>query len=306
MNILGLELLFVLLWSSGFIGAKYGLPYAGPFTLLSVRYAIVAVLLMAWLSYRRQLRFQNKTAIARSALIGLLAHAIWLSAVFGAITLGVSPWVVALVTALQPMTTSVLSGPVLGEQVSPKQWIGMVVGLVGVVLVVGTKIGVQAGVPWYGYGVPFIATVSMTVVTLYQRHINRGQPEKSLPVVPSLFVQAITTAIVLCPLALFAEDLQVQWTSRFVFALAWLVLLLSIGAYGLMLKLLEHRSAARVSSLMYLTPPVTLVMGFLVFGDQLVWADAIGLGITAVGVLLVYQGDTSKGDRPNPIRGMTP
>ncbi|MEM1291291.1 MAG: hypothetical protein AAGH67_07450 [Cyanobacteria bacterium P01_H01_bin.162] len=100
MHLIGLELLFVVLWSSGFIGAKYGLPYAGPFTLLFVRYVSVAVLLFIWLRYRRQLRFPSRVAIARSAIIGLLAHAIWLSAVFGAIALGVSPWITAIGVAL--------------------------------------------------------------------------------------------------------------------------------------------------------------------------------------------------------------
>ncbi len=311
MGIVGLEFLFVVLWSSGFIGAKYGLPYAGPFTLLFIRYALVALLLLAWLNYRRELRFSNRTAIARSALVGLLAHAVWLSAVLGALALGVSPWIAALITALQPMATSVLSGPLLRERVAFLQWMGMVVGLIGVVLVVGTKIGLQNDVPWVGYGLPFVATVSMTLVTLYQRHVNLRQPDKTLPVISSLFVQATTSAIALFPLALIFENLHVQWTGQFIFALAWLVVVLSIGAYGLMLKLLEHRTAARVSSLMYLTPPVTILLSFLTFGDALNWSDAIGLGITALGVGLVYQGETTeisklRGDRSNTLRGMMP
>ena len=311
MEILALELLFVVLWSSGFTGAKYGLPYAGSFTLLFIRYVLVATLLFVWLSYRGELRLHSRAAIARCALIGLLAHAVWLSAVFGAIALGISPWIVALITALQPMATSVLSGPLLGEQVSPIQWAGMVVGLVGVVVVVGTKASIQIDVPWIGYGLPFISTLSMTLATLYQRHINRRQPGVALPVLSSLFVQAVTSAIALYPLALFFEDLQVQWTRQFAFALAWLVMVLSIGAYGLMFKLLEYRTAARVSSLAYLSPPVTLGFGFLVFGDVLGIGGVLGLGITAVGVALVYRGDVNKADRQasnrfNNLRGMMP
>ncbi|MEO0825188.1 MAG: DMT family transporter [Cyanobacteria bacterium J06635_15] len=311
MGIVALEMLFVVLWSSGFIGAKYGLPYAGPFSLLFIRYVLVAVLLFVWLLYRRELRLNNRAAIARSALIGLLAHAIWLSAVFGAIALGVSPWIVALITALQPMATSVLSGPLLGERVSPMQWVGMVIGLVGVVLVVGTKVSMQTNVPWVGYGLPFISTISLTLATLYQRHINRGQFGKALQIIPSLFVQAVISAIALYPLAVFFEDLQVQWTGQFTFALAWLVVVLSIGAYGLMFKLLEYRTAARVSSLAYLSPPVTLGLGFLLFGDVLTLGDALGLGVTAIGVGLVYRGETIDTppmfDNPtNNLRGMMP
>lgn len=304
MGIVGLELLFVVLWSSGFIGAKYGLPYAAPFTLLLIRYIIVAGLIGIWLRARGEFRFPNRRAIADSSLIGLMAHAIWLSAVLGAIAMGVSPWIVALITALQPMTTSVLSGPLLGERVSPMQWLGMIIGLLGAVLVIATKIDPQTETPWVGYGLPFIATISMTLTTLYQRHINRSRRGTALPVVPSLFVQATATAIALLPLAYFVEDFQVQWTGQFIFAMVWLILVLSIGSYGLMLRLLEYRTAARVSSLMYLTPPVTLVLGFLLLGDQLFWADVFGLGITAGGVALVYRGSAvgtpvGWGDRPH-------
>ena len=313
MPLIALELLFVVLWSTGFIGAKYGLPYAGPFTLLFFRYVLVTLLLFGWLYSRNQLQFQSWQAVARSAVIGVLAHAVWLSAVFGAIALGVSPWIVALITALQPMLTSVLSGPLLDESVSPVQWAGMGVGLLGVLLVVATKVGLQSDVAWVGYGLPFIATLSLTLATLYQRYLNRDRHQhKTLPVLPSLLVQAATSALVLYPLASSVENLNVQWTGALIFALLWFVVVLSIGSYGLMLKLLQHRSAARVSSLMYLTPPVTLMLGYLLFGDALTWMDATGLCITAIGVVLVYRGEKSDradgwmGDRPNNLRGMMP
>ncbi|PSN20287.1 EamA/RhaT family transporter [filamentous cyanobacterium CCP5] len=303
MGILGLELLFVVLWSSGFIGAKYGLPYAGPFTLLFVRYVLVAILLLIWLGYRRKLRFHSKTAIARSAIVGVLAHAVWLSAALGGIALGVSPWIVALITALQPMATSVLSGPILGETISAVQWSGTGVGLVGVVLVVITKLEGAGEASPLGYVLPFIAAASMTVATLYQRHLNRTQPEQNLPVIQSLLVQAVASAIVLWPLAIFVEGMRVEWTQQFVFALGWLIIVLSIGSYGLMLKLLEYRTAARVASLMYLTPPTTLVLGFLLFNDQIGWVDTVGLVISAIGVALVYRGGS---DRPKKVKHTDP
>jgi drug/metabolite transporter (DMT)-like permease len=246
MPIIGLELLFVLLWSSGFIGAKYGLPYAGPFTLLLIRYAIVAGLLGGWLLMHGDFQFANRAAIARASVIGVLAHAVWLSAALGGIALGVSPWIVALITALQPMLTSVLSGPVLGEKILPVQWWGTCIGLVGVVVVVITKLEGSAGVSPWGYLLPFVAAASMTVSTLYQRHLN-GNHAVRLRIINSLFVQATTSVIFLVPLAVVIEGLQVQWTGQFIFALAWLVIMLSIGSYGLMLKLLERRTVARVA-----------------------------------------------------------
>jgi drug/metabolite transporter (DMT)-like permease len=309
MGVVGLELLFVVLWSSGFIGAKYGLPYAGLFTLLFIRYVCVAILLLIWLSYRRKLRFHSKTAIARSAIVGLLAHAIWLSTALGGIALGVSPWIVALITALQPTATSVLSGPILGESISPVQWWGTGIGLAGVVLVVVTKLeGAAGAAPPVAYVLPFIAAASMTVATLYQRHLNRTQPSQNLPIIQSLLVQSVVSAIALCPLAVFIEGLNIQWTGQFIFALAWLIIMLSIGSYGLMLKLLEHRTAARVASLMYLTPPTTLLLGFLLFNDQIAWVDTAGLLISAIGVTLVYQGQTDssrKAPKTDPRRVFT-
>jgi drug/metabolite transporter (DMT)-like permease len=298
MPIIGLELLFVLLWSSGFIGAKYGLPYAGPFTLLLIRYAIVAGLLGGWLLMHGDFQFANRAAIARASVIGVLAHAVWLSAALGGIALGVSPWIVALITALQPMLTSVLSGPVLGEKILPVQWWGTCIGLVGVVVVVITKLEGSAGVSPWGYLLPFVAAASMTVSTLYQRHLN-GNHAVRLRIINSLFVQATTSVIFLLPLAVVIEGLQAQWTGQFIFALAWLVIMLSIGSYGLMLKLLERRTVARVASLMYLTPPTTLVLGSLLFGDSIKWVDGLGLVITAIGVSLVYQ-STINLKRRNP------
>ena len=199
------------------------------------------------------------------------------------------------------MATSVLSGPLLGESISAVQWYGTGVGLFGVVLVVITKLEGAAGAAPIGYALPFIAAASMTIATLYQRHLNRTQPEQNLPVIQSLFVQAVASAIVLWPLAIFIEGMRVEWSQQFVFALGWLIVVLSIGSYGLMLKLLEYRTAARVASLMYLTPPTTLVLGFLLFRDQIGWVDAAGLIIAAVGVALVYRGgsDSSNADSPN-------
>ena len=312
MYVLGLELLFVVLWSSGFIGAKYGLPYAGVFTLLFVRYVCVAMLLLGWLAYRQELRFHSQTAIARAAVIGVLAHAIWLSTALGGIALGVSPWIVALITALQPMATNVLSGPLLKESISAVQWCGTALGLVGVVLIVVTKLEGAAGAAPVAYVLPFVAAASMTLATLYQRHLNRTQPSQNLPIIQSLFVQAVASAIALSPLAVFVEGLSIQWNQQFVLTLAWLIIVLSIGSYGLMLKLLEFRTAARVASLMYLTPPTTLVLGFLLFNDQIAWVDAVGLLIAAIGVVLVYQGEPERAQGGAPtsgakkLRGMMP
>ncbi|MEO0408484.1 MAG: DMT family transporter [Cyanobacteria bacterium P01_A01_bin.135] len=305
MRTIALELLFVLLWSSGFIGAKYGLPYAGTFTLLFIRYSLVTLLLGLWLRYRKQLRLRSWAVVGRSAIVGLLAHAVWLSAVLGTIDLGASLWIVALITALQPMATSVLSGPLLGEPVSRMQWAGMGVGFAGVVVVIAAKLGAETEASWIAYGLPFLSTISLTVATLYQRHLNRRADGLTLPVVPSLFVQAAASAIALYPLAAW-EGLQVQWTGQFVFALLWLALVLSLGAYGLMLKLLEYRTATRVSSLMYLSPPVTLLLGFLVFGDRLTWQDGLGLLVTAIGVGLVYRGETNEVTRTSPLNSMMP
>lgn len=287
-GILAVEGAFLVLWSSGFIGAKYGLPYAGTFTLLFFRYLMLSVVLFGWLAMTGKLRrIGNKKQIRHAVFIGLLAHFVWLVAALEATDLGVPPGTVALIAALQPMVTGILAGPVLGERVNGWQWGGLFAGFIGVLLVVGDRVEIDDTVPWWAYSVPLISTLSLTLATLYQRSLETRTSDGFLPVINNLAVQCAATTIVLLPFAAGVEGMNAQWNAEFIFALAWLTFVVSLGAYGMLIFLVKKCPATRVASLLYLTPPVTMIMDYLAFGNLVTINGLIGLVIAAVGVFLV-------------------
>lgn len=298
-GIIAVEGVFLVLWSSGFIGAKYGLPHAGTFTLLFFRYLMLSVVLVGWLAMTGKLRrIGSFKQIRHAVVIGLLAHFVWLVAVLEATDLGVPPGTVALIAALQPMITGVLAGSVLGERVNIWQWGGLFAGFVGVLLVVGDRVEIDETVPWWAYAVPLISTLSLTLATLYQRALEIRSSDGFLPVINNLAVQCVATTIVLLPFAAGVEGMAADWNADFVFALVWLTFVVSLGAYGLLILLVKKCPATRVASLLYLTPPVTMVMDYLVFGNLVTINGLIGLVIAAAGVFLVRRGGDDDNDNP--------
>ena len=285
-NLLALEFSFLVLWSSGFIGAKYGLPHAGTFTLLFFRYFILSIMLFAWLAVRGQLSFGCAAQIRRAAVMGLLAHCVWLVTVLEAIDLGVAPGIAALIAALQPMLTGIVAGPFLGEKINRWQWAGLLAGFLGVLVVVADRIGIGAA-PWWAYLLPFVSALSLTAATVYQRALEIKTSDGFLPVLHNLTVQCAATAIVLLPFAIVVEDMHADWNVDFVFALGWLIIIVSLGAYGMLILLYKKCPATRVASLLYLTPPTTMLLGYLAFGNTITGNGIIGLGIAAAGVFCV-------------------
>ncbi len=275
--------LFVLLWSTGFIGAKYGLPYAPPLPFLCLRYAsVIAVLALATLLWRAPWP-RSRREVVDLAVVGVLVHGGYLGGVFIAIGHGLPAGVTALVTGLQPLLTAAAAALVLGERVRPMQWLGLALGLPGVLLVVWNKVDVTAGL----VGLPFAigAVLSMTAGTLYQkRHCG------TMDLRSGAVVQFIAALAVTLPLALLSESRAVEWTGSFVFALGWLVLVLSLGAITLLYRLIRLGSAAKVASLFYLVPPTTAVMAFLLFGETLPPLALVGMGLTVLGVALATRG----------------
>lgn len=294
-GVLATECAFLVLWSSGFIGAKYGLPHAGTFTLLFFRYLTLSVVLLAWLGIRGKLRRLGSAGqIRHAAVMGFLAHCVWLVAALEATDFGVPPGVVALVAALQPMVTGVVVGPILKETVNRWQWAGLFAGFAGVLIVVGGQIGGGGAAPWWAYAVPFISTLSLTVSTVYQRAMEIRSSEGFLPVLNNLTVQCVTTTVILLPFAVGVEGMEADWNADFLFALAWLTFVVSLAAYGLLILLIKKCPATRVASLLYLTPPVTMVMDYLAFGNSLTVNGIVGMAIAAFGVFLVHRGETMR------------
>ncbi|MGY1679114.1 DMT family transporter [Geodermatophilus sp. SYSU D01176] len=281
---LGGPALFVLLWSTGFVGAKYGLPYAEPFTFLSLRLGVAAVLLGVLAVALRSAAMAARPQYARASVAGLLLHGGYLGGVFYGISLGVPAGVSAVVVSLQPVLTAVLAASVLGERPTARQWLGLALGVAGVALVVGPGIA-DAGagrLPVAGVLACLVALASGTLGTVYQkRHGDR------IPLVWGTTVQYAAAAAVLLAIAVATEDLSIRWTGEFTAAFVWLVLVLSIGAVLLLLLLLRRGTAAGVSSLYYLVPVATAVEAYLLFGERVGGLSLVGIGVTALGVALV-------------------
>jgi drug/metabolite transporter (DMT)-like permease len=275
--------LFVLLWSTGFIGAKLGLPYAEPLTFLLIRFACVIGLLGLLAIGLRRPWPRSAQQYGHLAVAGSLLHGGYLSGVFSAINNGMGAGVVALIVGVQPLLTAFLGGWMLAERLNLRQWVGFVLGFGGVVLVVWDKLGV-GGVTLASLLLSAMALLSMTAGTLYQKRYCGAMDLWSGSV-----VQFAAAALVLLPFALAIETMQVSWTGRFVFALSWLILVLSIGAISLLHILIKRGAATRVSALFYLTPPTTAVLAYLVFDERLTPTALAGMALAALGVWLALR-----------------
>ncbi|WP_018718451.1 DMT family transporter [Arhodomonas aquaeolei] len=276
--------LFVVLWSTGFIGARLGLPHAEPFTFLTTRMLAASVLLAAVAVITRAPWPDTARGTGHIVVAGLLVHGGYLGGVFWAIGHGLAAGVTAIIVSLQPVLTAALAGLVLGERVTARQWAGLLLGLAGVVLVVSSRIeGATASAVSLGGAV--LALLSITFGTLYQK---RFCPATDLRTGGAIQFGACAVALFLPALAL--ETRAIDWTGEFVFALAWLVLVLSVGAVGLLFALIRHGAAAKVASLFYLAPPFTVILGYLLFDERLAPRAIAGLAVVMAGVALVNTG----------------
>ena len=272
--------LFVLLWSTGFVGAKYGLPYADPFIFLSVRVLIAGLILFAVAAVMKSPIAIGVSAITRSSLIGFFLHACYLGGVFYSISKGLPAGVAAVVTSLQPVLVSVLAVRVLGEQLKFKQVVGLLLGLIGVVLVLGPSF--EQDIPVSGVIGILVALIGSTAATLLQKKIGAD-----VPLIAGTAYQYLASGFVLALAAIATGGTRIEWSGQFIVAFVWLIAVLSVGAILLLLWLLNSGSAASVSSLLYLVPPATALEAFLLFGEKVNTQGFLGIGITALGVWLV-------------------
>jgi len=274
---------FVLLWSTGFVGAKYGLPYAEPFTFLALRLAIAGALLAGAAALSRS--GISRAQMGRAAVSGLLLHATYLGGVFWAISRGTPAGVSSVIVSLQPVLVAALATRLLGEQLIRRQWLGLLVGVVGVALVIAPGLAGSSGrLPVSGVVACLLSLVGGTAGTLWQKRHGDG-----IPLLAGTAVQYAAAATALLAVSFATESRHIAWTGHFVVALTWLVLVLSIGAVLLLLVLLRRGSASGVSSLFYLVPPATAVEAFLVFGERLAALSVVGVGVAAVGVAMVVK-----------------
>jgi len=276
---------FVALWGTGFVGAKYGLPYAGPFEFLAIRFAIVAAIMLAVATAFRAPWPGSVRDVAHIAVAGLLLHGLYLGGVFAGIDAGVPAGITALIVGTQPVLTAVVVGPLLGEHVSARQWAGFLLGFLGLALVVWERLHVPGGESVRGITWVLIALCGITAGTLYQKRFC-----PTLDLRSGTAIQYVAAALVMSLAALELDPQTVHWTAQFVFALAWLSLVLSLGAITLLFLLIRRGAASRVASLFYLVPPTAAAYAWALFGETLGPAALAGMAVIALGVALVNRG----------------
>ena len=270
---------FVVLWSTGFIGTKYVLHNAEPLTYLAIRMVCVVGLMAIIVAVARP-RWPDRTGIGHSIIAGLLVHGFYLGGTAVAIAHSIPAGLSALIPGLQPILTSTLANRWLGERVTALQWTGLLVGLAGVMLILHDRpMSGDAGLGWLASGV---SLVSITLGTLYQRRYCNQIDWRS-----GNLVQYIAVTIFFAAGAWLFEDNVVHWTGEFILALAWLAVVLSIGSIGLLYWLIRHHAATSVASLFYLVPAVTAVMAFVLFDERLDAVAIAGMVACAAAVVLV-------------------
>lgn len=278
-----IPLIFVVLWSTGFIGAKFGLPYAEPFTFLAVRMAITLAILLpvVWLFVGNKPNWQ---IVAHSMVAGVLIHAVYLGGVFYAISLGMSAGISSLIVAVQPLLTAIIAWGLIGERVGRRQVIAFLAALGGVVLVLSPRLsgaGEEQGITLVTVTACMLSVIAISVGSVYQK---RFVPAADLRV--GAAGQYFGALIPLAALSLLFETREIRWTGEFIFAMSWLVLVLSLGAVTLLMFLIRRDSAAQTASLFYLVPVSTAVIAYFLFGETLNVLQLVGMAIVVVSVAM--------------------
>jgi drug/metabolite transporter (DMT)-like permease len=276
-----LSALFVFFWASGFVAAKYGLPYAEPFTFLTLRFVMALVIMVPLMIIWRVRWPKTPRSLLHIMVAGLLVQTTYLIGVFYGIYLGLSTGVMALIVGLQPLITGSLAAPLLNEKVTVRQWIGLGLGFVGLGLVVAEKVEF-AGQGGWAVSFAGLALVGITIGTVYQKRFCADIDARA-----AVTVQNGVSLVIIGALAVAFETMHVEWTGDFIFALTWSGVALSVIALALYFFLVQRGAAAQVTSLIYLSPPTTAVMGWLMFGETFAALAMTGMVIAVAGVALV-------------------
>lgn len=272
---------FVLFWSTGFIAAKYGLPYVQPFTFLAVRFVLVLLLLSIIILLLRPRFPDNKMAYFHLMIASFLIHTIYLGGVFSAIKLGLPAGITAVIVGLQPILTVF----VVHRLQSPTAIAITLLGFIGLLLVlIGKSDTLQLNLAWTSYLPSFFALLGITFGTLYQKKFCAD-----VSVISNAFIQYIPTCVAFVLLSLWFESgsfLAIKWETDFIIALLWLVVVLSIVAILLMNLLYQHNSASSAASYFYLSPPMALIMGYFLFDETIDWINLMGIVLVVVSVFM--------------------
>ena len=277
---------FVLIWSTGFVVARFGMPHAPPMSFLAVRYALSVVCFVVWIRLARVEWPQGGAQWLHLAVVGVLIHAAYLGGVWSSVKAGIGAGTVALLVGLQPVLTAVWTAATASganqARVSSRQWLGLGLGLIGLTLVVWRKLGGGEVTAW-NLSLAVFALVGITVGTLYQKRFVAACDVRSAGAVQLLAAFAVTV-----PLAAFETE-PIVWHAHLVGAMAWSVLVLTLGGSSLLYMLLQRGAATRVTSLMYLVPPCTALMAWALFGESFTTQMLLGMFLTVSGVALVVR-----------------
>jgi drug/metabolite transporter (DMT)-like permease len=271
--------LFVLLWATGFVGARYAMPWAEPFTFLAARFALAFALLalvLVFLGFRRS----RPASILNAVIAGVLMHGVYLGGVFWAIHKGMPAGIAALIVGLQPLITAVLAGKLLGEKILPRHWLGLIIGFIGVIVVLSPKFGsLGSGITAATLAAAVLSVIGMSAGTIWQKRFGSGTD-----LVTGTMFQYLGGALFMAAASLAVETRSVTINGELVFAMVWLVLVLSIGAIFLLMYLIRTGEMSKVASLFYLVPAVTAVLAWLLFGEDLTLVQIFGMALTTFGV----------------------
>ncbi|KKJ75844.1 peptide ABC transporter ATP-binding protein [Kiloniella litopenaei] len=272
---------FVLIWSTGFVFAKMALPYAETMTLLATRF-LIAVGLLLLISFIWKAKWpKTLMQTVHIAMAGILLHALYLGGVFASIELGLQAGVAALIVGIQPLLVAFTAGIFLKEKITIRQWVGLFLGVSGVILVVWAKLENGLGTP-LGVSIAVIALFGISIGTVYQKRFC-GEMDLRTGAVIQYTAASIPTGI----LAYFTESMTINWTGEMIFAMFWLVVVLSVGAISLLYVLIRKGAASKVSSMFFLVPPTAALMAWVLYDETFRSTALIGMAMTVFGVALV-------------------
>ena len=271
--------LFVFFWSSAFISGQFIVQSASPFAALSFRFFIVSIFFLLFSFYFREKILVNLNLIFQASITGILFHGFYLGGVFFSYSVGLSATLSALIVGLQPILTNILSGPILKERVTVIQWIGIILGFIGTVFVIGYDIG--SSIPILGIIASIIALIGATIATIWQKKFTNNM---TLSV--NNFYQALAATFFLSLISFNFEIPLINFDNRFILSMGWQIIMVSFGAYAILMYLLKTGTASKTSNLFFLVPPTTAIMAYFVLGERLYAIDILGLLICTFGVYI--------------------
>ena len=282
-----LPLSFIILWSSAFVSGQFIVQSASPFASLAFRFMIVAIGFLIFSYYFKEKIFINLKLIIQAAITGILFHGFYLGGVFFSYSVGLTATLSALIVGLQPVLTNILSGPILKERVSVIQWFGIILGFIGTIMVIGLDIG--KSIPTLGIISSIVALLGATIATIWQKKFT-----SNLTLSVNNFYQALTASTFLLIISLLFEIPFINFDNRFVLSMGWQIIMVSFGAYAILMYLLKIGTASKTSSLFFLVPPTTAIMAWFVLDEKLFIIDIIGLLICTFGVYIATRINVSK------------